>query len=378
MRLFSDASLDVPDVFLRRAFELAESGRGTTSPNPMAGCVVVSDGRIVGEGWHRRAGEAHAEALALDAAGDAAVGGDVYVTLEPCNHHGRTPPCTEALIAARVASVTAGMPDPDPRVEGGGVRALRAAGIDARFASDPAPFEEQNAEWLVHIATGRPFVRVKAALTLDGHPALTKGHRARLTGPEAASLTARLRSVADAVMVGAATCVADDPRLTVRDAAGEEGAAQPLRVVLGRTSAPSPCASVFTAPGRAIVLLADDADAAAVAPLEASGIEVLRYDAAGGPRAALAILGGLDVVSVLAETGPGLLGALMEDDLVDEMVMYHAGGMAGDGAPALYRGAPDATSDALVARFRAVEAGLAGGDAVTVWRPYRDRHGADA
>ncbi len=368
MRLFSDVAEGVLDPYLRRAVELAERGRGTTSPNPVVGCVIVRDGVIVGEGWHRAVGGPHAEVHALRAAKDASRGADAYVTLEPCNHHGRTPPCVDALVQAGVSTVVIGMADPNPRVAGGGSAALKAHGVEVRYAPDPDPFVEQNREWVHACREGRPFVRVKIALTLDGHPAIEHGKRSRLTGPAAAVLTARLRASSDAVAVGVSTLAVDDPRMTVRDPEGEPTARQPLRVVLGRSSVPDPGAAIFAGPGRSVALLGDCAPQDAVAALAAGGVATLAFEVSQGLRGAIAVLGREGVVSLLVEPGPRLFDALMREGLVDELVLYHAGGMAGPGAPWLCDAWP-AGGAGFGAAFTAVESGVVGGDAVTVWRP---------
>ncbi|TLM80318.1 MAG: bifunctional diaminohydroxyphosphoribosylaminopyrimidine deaminase/5-amino-6-(5-phosphoribosylamino)uracil reductase RibD [Actinobacteria bacterium] len=369
MRMFSDASCDVVDPWLRRAYTLAERGRGATSPNPVVGCVLVRDEGAVGEGWHARCGGPHAEVAALAAAGERARGATAYVTLEPCNHTGATPPCTEALIAAGVATVVVGMPDPNPDVTGGGAARLREAGIEVRFASDPKPFERQNEAWIRHVTCGMPWVRVKTALTLDGHASLAPGVRARLTGPEAQRLTMRLRAAADAVLVSAATVDADDPLLTVRDADGASAARQPLRVALSRTIPPAPGARMFAQEGASLVLMGDTAHADALAPLRDAGIHVETYVADGGITAALGVLGARGVTSVLVEAGPGLLTALVGEGLADEVVIYHAGGFAGDVAPAVFLGPASVRCGEFASAFVAVEAGVVGRDAVTVWRP---------
>lgn len=365
-RLFSDACASVTDPWLRRACELAERGRGTTSPNPLVGCVLVRDGAVAGEGFHERAGGPHAEAAAVAAAGDAARGATAYVTLEPCNHHGRTAPCAAALAKAGVTRVVVGMRDPNPNVAGGGSAELIAAGVDVEFADDPTAFEEQNVEWLHFVATGRPFVRVKTALTLDGHPALAPGVRSAITGEGGRALTMRLRSQADAVMTGAATIAIDDPALTARGADGSRAARQPIRVILARTDQPPADARLFhDGVGRPLLLLPEEADAdPALEPLA----DVAGYPIAEGLEGALRALGARGIVSLLVEAGPRLLTALLEDDLVDELVLYHAGGLAGDGAPALFVGESQEDVTSLRRTLRAVEAGLAATDAVTVWR----------
>jgi diaminohydroxyphosphoribosylaminopyrimidine deaminase/5-amino-6-(5-phosphoribosylamino)uracil reductase len=366
MRLFTDTSSSDVDPWLRRALELAERGRGTTSPNPVVGCVIVREGKVVGEGFHERAGGPHAEAAALSAAGRDAQGATAYVTLEPCNHDGRTPPCAPALVHAGVAEVVIGMRDPDLSVSGGGAAALLGAGVAVRFADDATPFQEQNVEWTTALANGRPFVRVKTAVTLDGRPALAHGVRASLSGEGARALTMRLRAASDAVMVGAATMTIDDPALTVRDADGEPATRQSLRVVLCRTGQPPVSARMFNDRlGKPVLLLPEEAtpdlDLLQVAEIE-------RFPIAEGIRGAIRVLGDRGIVSLLVEAGPRMLTALWEEDLIDELVLYHAGGMAGDEAPALYVGESQEDRASLARGMRAVEAGVAGNDAVTVWR----------
>lgn len=366
-RLFGDAYAHVSDPFLRRACELAERGRGTTSPNPLVGCVLVRDGRVVAEGFHERAGGPHAEVVALRDAGDAARGATCYVTLEPCAHEGRTPPCAPALVRAGVARVVIGMPDPTP-LAGGGARVLRDAGVEVELAPDPAPFEELNAEWLRFVRDGRPHVRVKVALTLNGRPALAPATRSELTGAGARELTMRLRSQADAVLVGTGTVAADDPALTVRDAEGVHAPRQPRRVVLCRTDQPAASARMFSdGHGPVTVLLPEEVDLDP-ALAEADALP-LAYDIRDGLPGAMRTLAADGIVSLLVEAGPRLFTALADGGLVDELVLYHAGGFAGEQAPALYVGESQEDAATLLRRFRAVEAGVAEGDAVTVWRP---------
>lgn len=365
VRLFSDVASRVDDPYLARALTLAERGRGMTAPNPLVGCVVVSGGRIVGEGFHPRAGEPHAEVFALREAGDAARGADVYVTLEPCNHHGRTPPCAEALIAAGVACVKIGMRDPNPD-SADGVKRLTEAGIGVTFADDPEPFAALNEGWLARVATGAPFVTVKLGLSLDAHGAFAAGERAAITGASGREVTRRLRAAADAVLVSAATVVADDPALTVRDADGGVQAHQPLRVVLVRDTIPSPEAAVFTDGLAKTAVLA-----AASGPLgdaeSFAGADVVRVgsdDLADVFRA----LGGLGVGEVLVEAGPRLFSAMWEAGVIDQLVTVTAGGCAGADAPLLYTGTPDRDGNALVGRMKPHEAGIVGDVSVTAWR----------
>jgi diaminohydroxyphosphoribosylaminopyrimidine deaminase / 5-amino-6-(5-phosphoribosylamino)uracil reductase len=366
-RLFGDPYDSVSDVYLRRACRLAELGRGTTSPNPLVGCVLVREGQVVGEGWHAKAGLPHAEAVALAAAGEQARGCTAYVTLEPCAHQGRTPPCADALIRAGVERVVVGMRDPNP-VARGGADVLGDAGIAVEYCGDPRPFQELNAEWLHTLTTGRPFVRVKIALTLDGRPTLACGVRSELTGEAARALTMRLRAGSDAVLVGSSTARIDDPSLTVRDADGRPAPHQPRRVVLTRTEQPpAELRMLRDGLGPVTVLLPDavELDDALVA----TGASAVEYETGDGLEGALRALAADGVVSLLVEAGPHLFDSLYDLSLIDELVMLHAGGLAGEEAPALYTGVAPEDATSLVRRMRAVEAGLAGNDAVTVWRP---------
>jgi diaminohydroxyphosphoribosylaminopyrimidine deaminase / 5-amino-6-(5-phosphoribosylamino)uracil reductase len=368
-RNFGDPYAGVADPHLRRACELAELGRGTTAPNPLVGCVLVRDGHVVGEGFHERAGGPHAEVVALEQAGDRARGATAYVTLEPCAHTGRTGPCTEALAAAGVEKVVVGLPDPNPEAAGG-AQVLRRAGIDVAFAEDARPFAELDVEWLHRARTGRPFLRVKVALTLDGSPALATGVRSALTGEAAREFTMRLRAHADAVMVGTGTIAVDDPALTVRNPDGTPAERQPRRVILTRTEQPAADRRLFhDGLGEVTVLIPD---AVELDPeLVAAGARALVYETGSGLAGAIAALTSLDVVSVLVEAGPHLLSALVAADLVDELVLIHAGGFAGEQGPALYVGKAQADPATLERPFRAVEAAVIGDDAVTVWRPRR-------
>ena len=366
MRLFQDVSSRVSDPYLARAATLAERGRGSTSPNPVVGCVIVSDGRIVGEGFHSRAGEPHAEVFALEDAGAAARGSDVYVTLEPCSHFGKTPPCTEALISAGVARVVIGMRDPNPESSDGAKR-LREAGIRVEYARDPEPFASLNEGWLKRIAVGVPFVTGKVALSLDAHGAFAVGERAAITGVSGAEVTRLLRAASDAVVVSATTVIADNPALTVRDADGQLAARQPLRVVVVRETLPPVAAAVLT-DGLAETKLVVIGPGPEGFGDEFGGSEVLR--ASGAELAdAMRVLGDLGVGEVLLEPGPRLFTVAWQSGLFDQLVTVTAGGCAGDEAPPLYWGVPDRTGDALLARMKPVEVGIVSDVSVTAWRP---------
>lgn len=378
MRLFTDVSSRVADPWLRRAFTLAEKGRGTTSPNPVVGCVIVADGEVVGEGFHERAGGPHAEVLALGAAGGRARGATAYVTLEPCNHTGRTPPCTDALMASGVTRVVIGMLDPNPRVAGGGAEVLRSAGMEVVVAEDPTPFAIQNEAWSAVASTGdptgtaRPFVRAKVALSLDGRAALVEGERASITGEAGARVTRSLRERADAVLVGAATAIADDPALTVRNGSGALASRQPLRVVLCGSVAPPAQSKLFTDEAARTLVLAPGAAAAEIRAALPRHVEVVEYERGEGLTSALRALGESGVVDLLVEPGPRLFTALWEERLIDELVTVHAGGMAGRDAPVLFGGTPDRGTDGsctLAHEMTPLETGLVGDVAVVVWRP---------
>jgi diaminohydroxyphosphoribosylaminopyrimidine deaminase / 5-amino-6-(5-phosphoribosylamino)uracil reductase len=318
-----------------RALELAARGLYSTDPNPRVGCVIVKDGRVVGEGFHARAGEAHAEPLALAAAGAAADGATVYVTLEPCAHHGRTPPCADALLAARVARVVYAVGDPNPRVAGGGAAKLAAAGIRAEGGLLGAAAEAQNPGFLSRHRRGRPWVRVKLGASLDGRTGLANGRSQWLTCEAARADVQRLRARSSAILTGAATVQRDDPRLTVRDSALEMRGRRPLRVILDPQLATPPAARLFAEPGPVLVLTSAQ-DPKAEAALAAAGAEVVRRPgvAARDLAAVLAELAGREQNEVLVEAGPRLAGAFVEAGLVDEFVLYLAPHMLGhDAAP---------------------------------------------
>lgn len=370
MTLFSDPAVGIADPVLRRAYVLAERGRGTVSPNPLVGCVVARDGEVVGEGFHERAGGPHAEVAALDDAGEDARGAHLYVTLEPCNHFGRTPPCVDRILAAGVASVTIGMPDPNSDVAGGGAGALAAAGVSVQWAEDSSVFEAQIEGWLTRLRLGRPFVRVKVALTLDGRPTIAASRRSQITGAGGRSVTMRLRYETAAVAVGATTVRVDDPQLTVRDAEDRVAERTPPRYVLSRTQVPQSRAKLFS-DGRGVSTLvtSDSAQEQAVASLTQAGARVLIYPYREGLHAALQAIGSDGVNDLLVEAGPALFSALWRERMIDELVLVTAGGMCGNAAPPLFLGQPDAAGCDLAPVVYPVETGIVEGDVVTVWRP---------
>ena len=309
---------------MARALRLAERGRYTAHPNPVVGCVIVNNGAVVGEGWHERTGAPHAEIHALQQAGDKAGGACVYVTLEPCAHHGKTPPCAEALVAAGVASVVVAADDPHVVVDGRGLSALRQAGIEVRSGLMQAAAVELNKGFIKRVVEARPYVRLKLASSLDGAIAMASGESQWITGFEARADVQRLRARSGAVMTGIGTVLADDPSLNVRATDIETGGLQPLRVVLDSHLRMPLAASMLTLPGRTLVCCSGDEDATA---LQAANAEVLRFAGQAGQVAVdevLAELAARGINEVLVEAGPRLAGYLLDHDWVDELVIYQA------------------------------------------------------
>ncbi|HVP32898.1 MAG TPA: bifunctional diaminohydroxyphosphoribosylaminopyrimidine deaminase/5-amino-6-(5-phosphoribosylamino)uracil reductase RibD [Steroidobacteraceae bacterium] len=331
---------DFDRVAMQRALELAARGLDTTHPNPRVGCVIARSGRVVGEGWHARAGEPHAEVLALAACGTQAAGATAYVTLEPCSHHGRTPPCVEALIAARVARVVYAMADPNPQVDGRGAERLAAAGLTVEGGLLAAEAAELNQGFVKRMRTGRPWVRVKLAMSLDGRTALANGASRWISGAAAREDVQRWRARSSAVLTGVGTVLADDPRLDVRlpaEAGGERR--QPLRVVLDGALRTPPAARLFTVPGEVLIitgLAASDPDwEPRCAALAARGarIETLPEAATQLPLpAVLERLGELEMNELQVEAGPTLAGELIRQALADELLLYVAPKLLGPAA----------------------------------------------
>lgn len=323
--------------YMARALELARKGRYSTHPNPRVGCVIVRDGQVVGEGWHVRAGEPHAEVHALRAAGELARGATAYVTLEPCSHQGRTPPCADALVNAGVARVVAAMQDPNPEVAGRGLQRLAQAGIDTLSGVLEAEARGINKGFLKRMEHGLPYVRVKLAMSLDGRTAMASGESQWITGPAARSAVQRLRAESSVVLTGADTVLADDARLTVR--AAELGldpeqtalatSRPPLRVLIdGRLRVPLD--APFFKAGPALV-----ATCAAVEEQYANGPECLIVPGPDGQvdlRRLLLELAARGVNDVLVEAGPRLAGAFAQQGLVDEYQIFIAGKFLGSSA----------------------------------------------
>ena len=315
--------------FMARALRLARKGLFTTTPNPRVGCVIVKDGAVVGEGWHARAGEAHAEIHALNAAAGSARGATAYITLEPCSHHGHTPPCADALIGAGVARVVAAMRDPNPQVGGNGLEKLRAAGIAFESGLMEVEARELNIGFVSRMERGRPWVRLKLAASLDGKTALNNGRSQWITGPEARRDGHAWRARACAILTGAGTVRDDDPRLTVRDVETER---QPLRVVVDSHLETPPTAHIVEG-GNALVVAASE-DAAKVAALRAAGAEVMVLPNPQGKvdlPCLLQALAGRGVNELHVEAGHKLNGSLLREGLVDELLLYFAPTLLGSG-----------------------------------------------
>lgn len=326
-------------IWMRRALRLAERGRGLASPNPPVGAVVVRDGEVVGEGFHRGPGTPHAEVVALDAAGDAARGATIYVTLEPCVHHGRTGPCVPRVIEAAPARVVVATTDPNPVVDGRGIAAIRDAGIEVEGGVGAADAERLIASFTKFIRAGRPFVTAKVAVSLDGRAAAADGSSQWITGPTARRDAHRLRAASGAVLVGVGTVVRDDPRLTVR--LRSYRGRQPIRVILDSSSRTPAEAAVLSSEASTLIATTDKATEEAAEVLRARGAEVVRLPARDGRvdvATVLEALGRRDVVDVLVEGGPTVLGDVVERSLVDRYVFYVAPMLLGSGGPGAVAG----------------------------------------
>lgn len=312
---------------MARALALAERARGRTSPNPMVGAVIVGGGAVVGEGYHARAGDAHAETVALAAAGEAARGADLYVTLEPCAHQGRTPPCVDAIVAAGIARVFAAMRDPNPLVDGRGLARLREAGVAVKVGLLGAEAARLNEVYCKHVTTGLPHVTLKIGMSLDGKTATRSGEARWITGEESRRRVHELRNVTDAVLVGIGTVLADDPDLTCRLPGTE--CRHPDRVVIDSHLRIPNKARVLAHrnKGRTILVAGPHAPAARVRELGELGAEVVTAD--GGarrvePEAVLRRLAGLGITSVLVEGGSEVAASFLDAGVVDKVVFFIA------------------------------------------------------
>ena len=309
------------------ALSLAGLALGYTSPNPAVGAVVVRDGLIVGFGHTQPPGSVHAEIMALRQAGSRAKGATMYVTLEPCCHHGRTPPCTQAIIDADIAEVHVSLVDPNPLVSGKGLKALKAAGIKTVVGQYEDKAGELNEGYIKYITTGIPFVIAKFAMSLDGKIATRTGDSKYISSDESLKFVHYLRHIVDAVMVGANTVLADDPQLSARGASGKGGKTklQPLRVIVdGRGRTPT-SAKIFKEPGNTLVAVAKPLNAKAKESFKKTGAELIELPAEKGIidlKELLAVLGKREVTSVLVEGGSGLFGSLFDSGLVDKVLAF--------------------------------------------------------
>ena len=314
---------------MQRALELAHTIRGRVSPNPAVGAVLVRDGRIVGEGCTQPPGGPHAEIVALRAAGEAARGARLSVTLEPCNHYGRTPPCTDAILAAGVASVDCAMEDPDPQVRGAGIARLRAEGVTVEVGSHEQEANDLLEDYVKHRLTGLPFVTVKFAASLDGKIATRSGDSRWISGPEVRAWAHEQRTRLDAIAVGANTIVVDDPMLTARPNGDEQTAQQPLRVVVDSSGRTPLTAQVLQGPARTLIATTDHSSRSWRAELERLGAEIAILPAlvrqAHHERdrvdllALLQLLGERGCLNLLVEGGGILLGSFFDAGLVDRV-----------------------------------------------------------
>lgn len=328
--------------YMARALKLAAKGLYSTSPNPRVGCVLVKDGQIIGEGFHHKAGGPHAEIHALNQAGEAAQGATAYVTLEPCAHHGKTPPCSQALITAGVARVVCAIEDPNPLVAGQGIAQLREAGIDVQAGLLETEAEQINIGFIHRMKTGRPWVRVKIAQSVDGRTAMASGESKWITGPDARRDVQRLRARSCAILTGVGTVRADNPELTVRPAQlGFDPGRSPLRVVLDNRLETESDMNIVDGSAPTLIVTTADADSPAAQGLRREKVEVVQVTANAKGRAELDVLldelGRRQINELLVECGGKLSGAFLKAGLVDELVVYTAPKLLGSEARPMAR-----------------------------------------
>jgi len=343
---------------IRRAFELAERGRGLTSPNPMVGAVLVRDGRVVGEGWHEGPGKPHAEPMAIAAAGEDAAGATLYCSLEPCDHFGRTPPCTVAIIEAGISRVVAAVRDPNPSVDGRGFRHIRKTGIEVTERVLAGEAERLNEAYFKHTRTGLPFVTLKLAATLDGKIAAADGSSTWITGEEARADVQHLRAASDAILVGANTAITDDPRLTVRDPGylGEP----PLRIVVDAAGRLRAAGHLFDDHAPTTIATTGASSVKRREGWRAAGADVLvceeTEDGGVSLTSLMEALGKRDVQSVLIEGGARLAGSAVREGILDKVVVFLAPKLLGGGsAPGLLGDTGiESLADALQLEFTSV------------------------
>ncbi|MBE0401247.1 bifunctional diaminohydroxyphosphoribosylaminopyrimidine deaminase/5-amino-6-(5-phosphoribosylamino)uracil reductase RibD [Halomonas sp. FME1] len=333
--------------YMARALQLANKGLYTTDPNPRVGCVIVKDELVVGEGFHLRAGEPHAEVHALNAAGERAQGATAYVTLEPCSHTGRTGPCAQALVVANVARVVVAMVDPNPQVSGQGLQRLEAAGIDVAVGLLESEARALNPGFIARMTAQRPFVRLKMAMSLDGRTAMGSGESQWITGPEARCQVQRLRARSSAILSGVESMIMDDPRLTLRaeqlqlDNADDVVRRQPLRVILDTRLRLPLAAACLNEPGRTLVITTPEHLAEKRERLTQAGAEVHVLPAGSDGRIDLALMlqwlaENEQINELLVETGATLAGAMLDAELVDELQLFVAPTLLGGEARPLF------------------------------------------
>lgn len=347
------SNISKSDIFyMEMALLLAERGRGFTSPNPMVGAVVVKDGKVVGKGWHQKYGEAHAEVNAINDAGEKARGADIYVTLEPCNHTGKTPPCTEKILSAGIRRVFSAMDDPNPKVKGGGNDHLRSKGLEVVSGICEKAARKQNEAFIKYICTGTPFVLVKCAATLDGRTATRTGDSKWITNEESRRHVHELRHIYDAIMVGMGTVKADNPRLTAR--LEGRGAKDPVRVILDPHLDIDPGANVFNpdSGAGAIIICAESASAEREKILASETTSVIRVKDACGMLDLPEImrkLGERRVTSVLVEGGSTVLASCFASGIVDKVNFFYAPVILGgdDGLPVCRGKGPEFMRDGI-------------------------------
>ena len=349
---------------MRRALDLAQKGWGNTAPNPMVGAVVVSGDEVVGEGFHAAYGEAHAETVALEAAGEKAKGSTLYVSLEPCAHRGQTPPCTDAIIKAGVARVIAAVRDPTPPARGG-AELLRAQGIDVQFGVEADDAIELNAPFFHAVRSNRPWVVLKLAVSIDGAIGTRTREQHWLTGEESRREVHRMRAGFDAIAVGAGTVLSDDPELTVRFADAPRRA--PLRVIFDRELRTPATAKVVRTARQVPTLIMASVVGAQLEPLKSHGVEIIPSKSHAD---ALEKLRSRNVRSLLVEGGAGLAGQLLEQNLVDRLVIFQAPLLLGDGSLAGFGGLTAARARAL-GNMRVVARRTFGDDVMTVYDTVR-------
>lgn len=312
------------EYYMKRALTLAKKGLGKTSPNPMVGAVVVKNGRIVGEDYHRRAGEPHAEVLALEKAGKNAIGADIYITLEPCTHTGRTPPCAPRVIQSGVKRAVIGTVDPNPRVAGSGIKALREAGIEVKVGVMEEECKKLNEAFFHWITTGKPFVILKSAFSLDGKIATRTGESQWISSQESRNFVHKMRASVDAVLVGIGTVLADDPQLTARL---KRSVRQPLPIVLDTHLRTPPSARVLAHPRGCVIVASKSAPLIRRKKLEEAGARILTVSQKNGElewKSLLEKLGSLEITSILIEGGARIFSSAIENKIANKALFFIA------------------------------------------------------